>query len=51
MSGIITVAAGVLLASYISRKLDDPAFRRHLLIWWVVIPAIIAVIVLAIGSR
>ncbi len=41
MSGILTVAAGVLLAAYLYRELQDYAFVRLLLFWWVAVPLMI----------
>ena len=41
MSGILTTAAGVLLAAYIYRNLSDASFRRNLLLWLALIPFVI----------
>jgi len=51
MTGILTTAAGVLLAAYIYRNIGDPTFRRHLLLWWVVIPLMIIVCLAILGSK
>lgn len=50
MSGILTTAAGVLLAAYIYRNMGDSTFRRHLFVWWVVIPLIIFGVLFVLGS-
>ena len=51
MSGILTTAAGVLLAAYIYRNIGDSTFRKHLFVWWVVIPVIILGVLFVIGMK
>ena len=51
MSAILTTAAGVLLAAYIYRNMGDSTFRKHLFVWWVVIPLLIVGVLFVVGLK
>lgn len=50
MTDILTTAAGVLLAAYIYRNMRDSIFRKHLFVWWVIIPFFILLGLFILGS-